>query len=474
MNTIVAVDLGASSGRVIAGHVDGGVIRHEVVTRFPNGPIETSDGLHWDVGSLYDSIREGLRSVSGRHDPVVSVGVDSWAVDYGLLSAGALLHDPFHYRDSRTARGVEAVHSQMPFDELFRKNGLQFLPFNTIYQLAAETWDGPSGGADQLLLIPDLINFWLTGRAWMEATNASTTGLIDITTGELSDELMALTGAPAELFPSLIKPGDHVGDISAELSVELGISGPVVAVGSHDTASAVLATPLNSPESAYISCGTWGLVGLEIGKPILTDAARSANFTNERGVDDRIRFLHNVMGLWLLNESVRHWQAMGDSRTVEDLVLQAKDYDGPLSIIEVNDPVFMPPGDMPQRIADWLTQHDQPVPPNPVVMVASIVESLAKAFADTVHTAGNLAGIRPRDICLVGGGALNDLLCQRLADHAGIPVIAGPVEATALGNIVVQARTAGLIGGDLDAIRAVARASSSLRTFNPRTAKGRS
>lgn len=474
MNTIVAVDLGATSGRVIAGHVDGGVIRHEVVTRFPNGPIETSDGLHWDVGSLYDSIRDGLRSVNRIHGDVVSVGVDSWAVDYGLLSAGALLHDPFHYRDSRTSRGVDAVHARMPFDELFGKNGLQFLPFNTIYQLAAESWDGPSGSADQLLLIPDLINFWLTGQASMEATNASTTGLIDIRTGELSDELIALTGAPVDLFPALIKPGDHVGDISAGVTAELGISGPVVAVGSHDTASAVLATPLNSPESAYISCGTWGLVGLEVDQPILTDAARRANFTNERGVDDRIRFLHNVMGLWLLNESVRHWQGHGDARTLEDLVAHAQDYEGSLSIIEVNDPVFMAPGNMPQRIADWLTQHDQPVPADPVAMVASIVESLARAFANTVEVAGDLAGITPRDICLVGGGALNDLLCQRLADYAGIPVIAGPVEATALGNIVVQARTAGLIGGDLDAVRAVARASSSLRTFTPRRAEGRS
>lgn len=472
MNTVVAVDLGATSGRVIAGQIEGGIIRHEIVTRFPNGPVEHTDGLHWDVSGLYRNIRQGLGESFQRHQNVVSIGVDSWAVDYGLLLNDELLHEPFHYRDNRTARGVEAVHAQMSFEQLFRRNGLQFLPFNTVYQLAAEDWSGPSGAAEKLLLIPDLVNYWLTGMAWMEETNASTTGLIDVETGSLSDDLVHLSGAPLSLFSPLIKAGEPVGQISAEVSLELGISGLVVAVGSHDTASAVLATPLSSPASAYISCGTWGLVGLELGSPILSDAARSANFTNERGVDDRIRFLHNVMGLWLLNESVRHWQERGDSRSVEVLVSQAEGYDGVVSLFDVNDPVFMAPGDMPQRISDWLDRNNQPAPPNEVALVASIIESLAKAFADAVAVAGDLAGIEPADISMVGGGSLNRLLCQRLADYSGIPVIAGPVEATALGNILVQARTAGIIEGDLDALRRVARASSSLSTYNPRPKKG--
>ncbi len=472
MSTVVAIDLGATSGRVIAGHIQGGVIQHEVVSRFPNGPVEHADGLHWDVTGLFQSIRQGLREAFEQHEDVVSIGVDSWAVDYGLLRKGALLHEPFHYRDDRTARGVSAIHSQAPFEKLFRKNGLQFLPFNTVYQLAAEQWEGPAGSAEQLLLIPDLINFWLTGQSWMEETNASTTGLIDISTGALSDDLVGLTGAPRHLFAPLIKPGQRVGDVSSALSTELGIAGSVVAVGSHDTASAVVAAPLSSGESAYISCGTWGLVGLELESAIVSDAARSANFTNERGVDDRIRFLHNVMGLWLLNECVRHWNDHGDSRSVENLVAQAEDYDGVVSLFDVDDPVFMPPGNMPQRIADWLAQHNQPVPSSEVAMVASIIESLAKAFATTVATAGSLAGITPRDISLVGGGSLNQLLCQRLADYAGIPVIAGPVEATAMGNILIQARAAGLIDGDLESLRAVTAASSTLRTFTPRPERG--
>lgn len=472
MSTIVAVDLGATSGRVIAGRLEGGIVHHDVVSRFPNGPLEHADGLHWNVSGLFHSIQEGLRDSSRLHDDVVSIGVDSWAVDYGLLHKGQLLQEPFHYRDDRTASGVSAVHAQMPFDQLFLRNGLQFLPFNTVYQLASEDWSGPSGTADQLLLIPDLINYWLTEQSWMEETNASTTGLLDVETGLLADDMIRLSGAPRRLFPALIKPGDVVGTISQRVSDSLGLSGPVVAVGSHDTASAVLATPLNSPESAYISCGTWGLVGLELEKPIVSDAARGANFTNERGVDGRIRFLHNVMGLWLLNESVRHWHERGDTRSVEDLVAQAEHYDGVLSLFDVNDSVFMPPGNMPERISDWLVRHDQPVPPNEVAMVASIIESLARAFARAVEVAGELAGIQPRDISLVGGGSLNHLLCQRLADHAGVPVFAGPVEATALGNILVQARAAGLLEGDLESLRHVARASSSLRTFNPRGQKG--
>lgn len=472
MSTVVAIDLGATSGRVIAGHIHEGVIRHEVVSRFPNGPVEHADGLHWSVTALFDSIRHGLRGAFGQHKDVVSIGVDSWAVDYGLLRNKALLHEPFHYRDDRTALGVSKVHEHAPFHELFRKNGLQFLPFNTVYQLAAENWEGPAGSAEQLLLIPDLINFWLTGQSWMEQTNASTTGLIDISTGALSDELVRLTGSPRHLFAPLIEPGQPVGDILSALSFELGIAGSVVAVGSHDTASAVVAAPLSSGDSAYISCGTWGLVGLELDSAIVSDAARDANFTNERGVDDRIRFLHNVMGLWLLNECVRHWNERGDNRSVEELVTQAEDYDGVLSLFDVDDPVFMPPGNMPQRIKDWLAKHDQPVPVGEVGMVASIIESLAKAFAATVASAGALAGITPRDISLVGGGSMNHLLCQRLADYAGISVIAGPVEATALGNILVQARAAAIIDGDLESLRSVVAVSSALRTYTPRPERG--
>ena len=471
-HTLVAVDLGATSGRVIAGVVSPSEIHHEVVHRFPNGPVQTGDSLHWNVTGLFEDILTGLTKVSGSGAAIASIGVDSWGVDYGLLSAGNLVNEPFHYRDSRTAQGVASVHAGLPFDQLFDRNGLQFMPINTIYQLAAENWDGESGTADVLLMIPDLVNFWLTGTKGLELTNASTTGFLSASTGELDPGLIALTGAPASLFGRLHEPGHRLGRLLPEVSHRVGSITEVVAVASHDTASAVVATPMRTENSAYISCGTWGLVGVEAERPILSQAARDANFTNEIGLDRRIRFLRNVMGLWLLNESVGHWNASGGSHTVEDLVARAADYTGALGVFDVNDPVFMAPGDMPHRIETWLAQHDQAIPEGTVGMVASIIESLARAFAATVRDAGELSGKSLVEINMVGGGSQNPLLCQKLANHAGIPVIAGPVEATAVGNLLVQARSQGVVSGDLDALRALVRQTFSLVTYVPQTPQG--
>lgn len=464
---LVAIDLGATSGRVIAGVVSPSEINYEVAHRFRNGPVQMGDSLHWNVSGLFEDILTGLKKVSGSGAAIASIGVDSWAVDYGLLSGDRLVTEPFHYRDSRTARGVASVHGQLPFDQLFDRNGLQFITINTIYQLAAENWDGEPGAADSLLMIPDLVNFWLTGAKGLELTNASTTGLLSASTGELDPGLIALTGAPSAIFGRLHEPGHRLGPLLADVSHRVGSTAEVVAVASHDTASAVVATPLRTENSAYISCGTWGLVGVEAERPILSQAAREANFTNEIGLDRRIRFLHNVMGLWLLNESVDHWNASGGSHTVEDLVSRAADYTGGLGVFDVNDPVFMAPGDMPSRIETWLTQHDQPVPEGPVGMVASIIESLARAFADAVRDAGQLSGKSLVEINMVGGGSQNALLCQKLANHAGLPVIAGPVEATALGNLLVQARSQGVVSGDLDSLRALVRQTFSLETYVP-------
>jgi len=465
-NRVLAIDLGATSGRVIEGFVDPHSLRYEVLHRFPNGPTPGGGSLRWDATGLFANILQGMAMVDSRAD-VVSVGVDSWAVDYALLAKGSLLGEPFHYRDERTVAGVEAVHATVPFEDLFRRNGLQFLTFNTLYQLAAENWSDTAGLADSLLLIPDLVNYWLTGQAFMEMTNASTTGLIGIADGAVDVELVELTGASRSLFAPLVEAGHVVGPFTPEVANRVGFSSTVVAVGSHDTASAVVAAPMSGPSSAYISCGTWGLVGVEVGRPIVSDAAREANFTNERGVDGRIRFLHNVMGLWLLNESVAWWNRGGDTRTLSEFLAQAQDYSGVRQVFDVNDPVFMAPGDIPRRIAAWCHDHGQPPLEDPVVAVAAIVESLAVAFATTVHTAGELSKIAITEISIVGGGSQNTLLCQRLADHAGVPVVAGPVEATALGNILVQARAAGLITGDLDSLRSLVRRTSALVTYLP-------
>lgn len=465
---LVAVDLGATSGRVILADVSVDGLHHEVVHRFPNGPIDPATGLHWDTTALFGHVTHGLDLVARAGYSPASVGVDSWGVDYGLLNNGELLWEPFHYRDSRVARGVEAVHQVTDHVRLFPQNGLQFLPFNTLYQLASEDWSGEASRADALLMIPDLMGFWLSGRAVTEATNASTTGLINILTGDFDDGLVELTGAPKGVFAPMIQPGEVVGQVDARWF--RGHSVELVAVGSHDTASAVVGTPLEGPECAYISCGTWGLVGLEVETPIISDAARRANFTNERGVDQRVRFLSNVMGLWMLNESVKHWRSQGLACTVESLLAQARDYDGPLATIDVADERFAAPGDMPSRILEWADENEVYIPKEPVAMVAVIVKSLARAFADAVAVAGDLNHQTVKQIHLTGGGSQNELLCQAVADCAGIPVVAGPVEATALGNVLVQARAAGLISGELEALRSLITRHVPTRRFNPRVA----
>ncbi|MGV1033827.1 MAG: rhamnulokinase [Microbacteriaceae bacterium] len=457
---IAAIDLGATSGRVVLGWIDDDGIRMETVARFPNEPVCSADGLHWNIDALYAGALDGLREAFRRAPQLRSIGVDSWAVDYGLLRDDALLAVPFHYRDERTAHGVELVHGIVDPAGLYRRNGLQFLPFNTLYQLAVEREAGALDRVEQIALIPDLIVGWLTGTFRTERTNASTTGLLDARSHDWDAELMAELGIRSELWPPLVSPGEVIGQLRAELAEELGGRVvDVIAVGSHDTASAVVGVPLSSRSSAYISCGTWGLVGLELDAPVLSEAARVANFTNELGVDGRIRFLHNVMGLWLLSESVRAWNDAGEQIELTELLDAAATWSAPVAVFDVNDPRLLAPGDLPGRIADCCLEAGQPAPQTPVEFVRSIIESLARAFAAAVVTAGELAGIEVDVIHLVGGGALNELLCQRLADVSGLDVFAGPVEATALGNLLVQARALGLLSGSLEHLRELVRQS---------------
>lgn len=471
--SVAAVDLGATSGRVILGHVDGraGTLALDHLARFPNGPVRLASGLHWDFTGLTRDLNAGLAEAFRRESGVSSIGVDSWAVDYGLLRGDRMLGEPFHYRDGRNDRGVAAVHELVPFDELYRRNGLQFLPFNTLYQLAAERESGWLGFADSLLLVPDLVGFQLTGARLAERTNASTTGLLGVASGEWDDELIEQLGLPASVFAPLVSPGERFGPLRAPVAAELGApSGiEVVAVGSHDTASAVVAVPMRAESAAYISCGTWGLVGVELEQPVTTDAAREANFTNEGGVDGRVRFLHNVMGLWLLSESVRWWERDGDRIDLSELLAAAASVTVPVAVFDADDPRFLAPGDLPGRIAEWCAERGVTAPASRAEFARSIVESLAEAFATTVRTASILSGVDVLTIHVVGGGALNELLCQRTADRSGLPVLAGPVEATAIGNVLVQARAQGFANGDLESLRSlVARAFPPLR-YEPRT-----
>lgn len=470
-STVAAVDLGATSGRVIVGRIDDGMLRTRHVTRFPNEPVRIPDGLHWDILDLHRRVVDGLAAAE-REFPgeIASVGIDSWAVDYGLLRGDRLLGVPFHYRDERTAAGVKAVHARIDPAELYQRNALQHLPFNTLFQLATE--GTLLDIADRMLLIPDLLGQWLTGAAVAERTNASTTGLLDPRTREWDRDLVSRLGIPERILPPLVDAGTSLGRLAGTAAQAVGRELEVIAVASHDTASAVVAIPSTASGSAYISCGTWGLVGLELEHPILTDEARLSGFTNEGGVDGRTRFLHNVMGLWLLSETVRQWEpaatAEQRSAVLQELLGAAARVDpATVAVFDVDDDRFLPPGDMPGRIAAWCAEHGETAPQGRAETVRSIVESLAQAFAGAVRRAAELADRDVAVVHIVGGGSRNALLCQSTADRLGLPVVAGPAEATAIGNMLVQARTLSLVPGDLEALRAVVIRSERLVRYEP-------
>ena len=468
---VAAVDLGASSGRVVLGRVGPGRLELEAVARFPNEPVRLPDGLHWNLLELHARALGGLRAAArhatARGGRLAGAAVDSWAVDYGLLRDRRLLGVPFHYRDEGRARGVESVHARVSHARLYERNGLQFLPFNTLYQLAADPW---AAQADRMLLVPDLLGYWLTGREVVEATNASTTGLLDVHTRGWDDALIEELGLPRSLFGELVEPGTTLGPLLPAVAELVGAPGlDVTAVGSHDTASAVVAVPIQTDDAAYVSCGTWGLVGVELDTPVVTAAGRAANFTNEGGVDGRVRFLTNVMGTWLLSETLRTWERQGTPEELTTVLAAAGDVEAAVPVFDVQDPRFLPPGDMPSRIEAWCAEHDVPAPRGRPVVVRSIVESLAQAFADALQQAEDLSGHRVRTVHVVGGGALNHLLCQLLADRSGRRVLAGPVEATALGNVLVQARTAGAVTGGLDALRRLVAQTQDVTRFEPAT-----
>jgi rhamnulokinase len=450
VKTFAAVDLGASSGRVMVGRAGDGSLSLEAVNRFANEPVRTGGTLHWDILALYRGVLDGLRLAG----PVDGIGIDSWAVDYGLLDAtGELLGNPVHYRDSRTDGVAARVASIVGEDKLYARTGLQKLPFNTIYQLVAAAGTPQLEAAERLLLIPDLLAYWLTGEVGAEFTNASTTQLLDLGSGRWAGELMTTLGIRPTLFPPLRDPGTVIGPVLGEL----GLGTPdVIAVGSHDTASAVVGVPAGGEHFAYISCGTWSLVGVELDAPVLTEASRLANFTNEGGVDGTVRYLRNVMGLWPLQECLREW----GSPDLPALLREAAAEPAFAAVVDLDDPRFLPPGEMVARLGGTFSSRG--------AVVRCILDSLALAHRRAVRQAQELSGRHVDAVHIVGGGARNELLCQLTADACGLPVLAGPVEATALGNVLVQARAAGAISGDLSAMRALLRDTQQIVRYEPR------
>lgn len=468
-----AVDIGASGGRVIAGVVDpsDGTTTLQTMHRFPNGARQRDGHLRWDLTGIHEQVLVGLRNLARAYPQTESIGIDTWAIDYGLLDDdGRLLAEPVSYRDGRTQIAVEAVHERMGRDALYRVNGLQYLPFTTVYQLAAERQSSWWERAAKVVLLPDLLAYWLTGELATECTNASTTGLLDVRTGTWSPEILELLDLDPERLPPLQAPGGIRGRLlpSVVARTGLGASTVVTSVGSHDTASAVVAVPAKTRSFAYVSSGTWSLAGVELDTPVVTDESRRENFTNEGGVDGRTRFLRNVGGLWLLQESLRAWGEQGLNIDFECLLAEAQMAPPGGPTIDVDDERFIAPGDMPTRIRAAVASSGQPAPTTPAAVARCVLDSLATAYARTVRRAAELGNRELEVVHIVGGGSQNALLCQLTADLSGLPVTSGPVEATALGNIAVQARAHAAAPRTLEEIRDQLRRSQRVTVFEPR------
>jgi len=446
---VAAVDLGASTGRVLAIDFDGERLALHEAHRFTNAPVRLASGLHWDVPHLFAEVERGLAALASDCPPV-SVGVDSWGVDYGLLDrTGALLMLPYAYRDTRTDGVMEEVLGIMPRDEIFARTGAQLLPFNTLYQLRASQRTGSPrlDDAATLLTMADLVHHRLCGARVCEFTMATTTQCYEPVRRRWSEDILAALDLPLRIFPEVVEPGTAIGRISTGPAADGGLRGvAVIAPGSHDTASAVAATPLESPTAAYISSGTWSLVGVERSELDTSAAALAANFTNEGGVGGSYRFLRNVMGLWLVEECRRAWATEGMTGAgYADLVAGAARAKPFAALFDPDDPSLLAPGDMPRRITAACAAFATSLPSDPGAVTRVIFETLALRYRWVLDRITLLTGDAPRSVHIVGGGARNALLCQFTADACGIPVLAGPVEATGLGNGLVQLIAAGFI-----------------------------
>ena len=451
----LAVDLGAESGRVVLGRFDGGRVSLEEVHRFPNTPVRLPDGLHWDALRSLSEVKEGLAKAA-QETQIEGVGVDSWGVDFGLLDrAGALVSNPYHHRDTRTEGMMEEAFGLVPKEEIYNTTGIQFLPINTLYQLLAMRGSPLLEAAETMLLIPDLINYWLTGEKACEYTNATTTQLLDLE-GGWSQDLFERMDLPSRILAPVVRPATELGPLLPGVAEEVGAGPPVFAVASHDTASAVVAVPAEGEDFAYISSGTWSLVGVETPKPVVSREALEANFTNEGGFGGRTRLLKNVMGLWILQECRRQWAREGHEYSYEELARLAEDAPPAGPLVDPDHPAFLAPGDMASRIRSFCEETEQSPPEEPAAVARCVFESLALKYRHAIEQAQGLTGRSIRTVNVVGGGSQNALLCQLTADASGLPVVAGPVEATALGNVMVQAFAQDRVGS-LEEIRAVVR-----------------
>jgi rhamnulokinase len=485
---LVAIDLGAESGRAVVGTFDGERLALEDVHRFPNVPVAVAGTLHWDFLRLFGDVTAGLRRAAAG-GPVASVGVDAWGVDFGLLDVrGRLLANPVHYRDGRTEGMPDLAFAVVPRDEIYAATGIQFMPINTLYQL----WSMVRAGdpllvqADRLLMMADLFHHFLAGSAVAEYTNASTSQCLDPVTREWARPLLERFGIPTGILPPVVAPGTVLGPVRADIADETGLrDARVVAPGSHDTASAVVGAPLAGPTTAFLSSGTWSLIGLEMPAPVISAASLAANLTNEGGVGGTVRLLRNVVGLWLVQESRRALWPAGDAPSYEELAVLAEAAPAFTAFIDPDDERFLRPGNLPARVRAFCAETGQPAPDDNGTLIRVVLESLALRYAVAVDELARASGHPIEAIHVVGGGSNNRLLCRLTAGATGLPVRAGPVEATASGNLCVQAIAAGELASIAEARELIARSfpvtayepagdwAEARARFNGLTARGR-
>jgi len=462
--TVLAVDLGAESGRVVAVHFDGESLHLEGLHRFPNTPVTVNGTLHWNFLQLWSDIQAGIEK--GKSLQPASIGVDTWGVDFGLLDRqDNLIGNPVHYRDGRTKGMMERAFARVPQAHIFAQTGIQFLPINTLYQMLSlvESQSPQLQIASTFLTAPDLLNFWLTGTKVCEFSNATTTQLFNPTTGRWALEMMTRLDIPGVIFPEIVPPGTRLGTYE-------GI--PVIAPACHDTGSAVAAVPAQTANAsarrtfAYISSGTWSLVGLEVNEPVMNDAALAANVTNEGGVYGTYRLLKNVMGLWIVQQCRATWAEQGESHTYAHLMQMAGETLPVQAVINPDDPRLLPPGNHPQIIQEICRATGQPVPHSKGEIIRCVLESLAQTYRAVLENLLHISGRSATVIHIVGGGTQNELLNQLTADASGLPVIAGPVEATVLGNALVQLIALGELK-DIHEARQLVAAMGGIKRYEP-------
>ncbi len=466
----IACDLGAESGRVILGRLGDGRVELEEIHRFPNGAVKIAGSLRWDILRIFDELKTGLRKVAARGLPVRSLSVDSWGLDYVLTGAGQpMLSLPYTYRDARNDRPYAAALKSPGAAVIFAETGVQFLPINTLYQLIAERESSAQllGMADRFLLIADYLHFLFSGVASAEESLASTTQLYNPVTRRWSERLAEIFALPMHLFPPLVAPGTRLGPLLPELAAETGLTDvEVIATCSHVTGAAVAAVPASGEGWAYLSSGTWSLIGVELPQPLLDESALAHNFTNEAGFGGTTRFLKNIVGLWLLQECRRTWTLAGHRLDYETLTTEGRDAEPFRSLINPNDPRFLKPDAMPEKIAAYCRETGQPAPETPGQFTRCIYESLALLYRRTLAEIESVTGRRITRLHIVGGGSQSALLNQCAANATGRTVMAGPVEATALGNVLIQAIALGQLAS-LAEVRATVARSFSIAEYPP-------